>query len=167
MKQLLLGVKKISKSFKFCFSMAYHDYQHSTSRSRSPINRNTQPDSPEGNKHVVLSHVSGSAPGYQTCSVSFQSNEGYGYPQNFENYDFYDPSGYQDYCDPYAQSACNVHGHYDYRHSYDQYSEPQYSSDRRDFHGYQHYEQQQHGGSDFCRDVPGGFSAEMQPNRQA
>ena len=80
------------------------------------------------------------------------SSEGYGYSQNFENYDFYDPS---------------VCGHYDYRHTYVQYNEPQYSSDRRDFYGYQHYEQQQHGGFDFHCDVPGGFSAEMQPNRQA
>ena len=53
------------------------------------------------------------------------------------------------------------------RHSYAQYNQPQYSSDRRDFYGYQHYEQQQHGRFDFCCDVPGGFGAEMQPNRQA
>ena len=46
--------------------MAYHDYHHTMSRSRSPINHNTQPDSPDHNIHVVLSHVSGSAPGYQT-----------------------------------------------------------------------------------------------------
>ena len=51
------------------------------------------------NIHVVSSPVSGSAPGYQTLSTS---SEGYGYSQNFENYDFYDPSGYQDYFDPYA-----------------------------------------------------------------
>ena len=139
-KQLLLCIKKCSKTFYFCFSMAYHDYHHTMSRSRSPIKCNAQPDSPDCNIH--------------------------GYSQNFENYDFYDPSGYQDYADPHAQSGHNVHGHYDYRHSYAQYSEPKYSSDRRDFYGYQHYEQQ-HGGFDFHHDVPGGFSAEMQPNRQA
>ena len=70
--------------------MAYHDYHHSTSTSRSPINCNAQPDSPDGNIHVVSSHVSGSTPGYQTLSAS---TEGYGYSQNFENYDFYDPLG--------------------------------------------------------------------------
>ena len=95
------------------------------SRLRSPINHNAQPDSPDRNIHVVSIHVSGSAPGYQTLSAS---SEGYGYSQNFENYDFYDPSGY----------------------SYTQYNEPQYSSDRRDFYGYQHYEQQQCGGFDFA-----------------
>ena len=95
--------------------MAYHDYCHTMSRSRSPINHNAQPDSPDHNIHVVLSHVSGSAPGYQTLSAS---SEGYGYSQNFENYDFYDPSGYQDYPDPYVQSERNVCGHYDYRHLY-------------------------------------------------
>ena len=144
--------------------MAYHDYHHTMSRSRSPINCNAQPDSPDHNIHVVSSHVSGSAPGYQTLSAS---SESYGYSQNFENYEIYDPSGYQDYPDSYAQSGRDVHGHYDYRHSYAQYSEPQYSSNRRDFYGYQHYEQQQHGEFDFCCDVSGGFSAEMQPNRQA
>ena len=70
--------------------MAYHDYRHATSRSRSPINRNAQPDSPVCNIHVASSHVSGSAPGYQILSAS---SEGYGYSQNFENYEFYDPEG--------------------------------------------------------------------------
>ena len=143
--------------------MAYHDYHHTMSRSRSPINHNVQPDSPDRNMHVVSRHVSGSAPGHQTLSAS---SEDYGYSQNFENYYFYDPSGYQDYPDPYAQSGLDVHGHYDYRQSYAQYNECQYSSERRDFYWYQHYEQQQHGGYDFHHDVPCGFSADMQPNRQ-
>ena len=155
MKQLPLDIKKFSKTFKFCFSMAYHDYHHTMSRSRSPINCNVQHDSPDHNIQVVSSHVSGSAPGYQA------SSEGYGYSQNFENY--YDPSGYLDYADPYAQSGHDVHCHYDHAHSYAQYNEPQYSSHRRVFYAYQHYEQQRH----FHHDVPHGFGADMQPNRQA
>ena len=137
--------------------MAYHDYRHTTGRSRSPINRNARRDSPDRNIQVLSSHVSAREPGYQP------SSEGYGYSQNFENYNFYDTSGYPDYSNPYAQSGHDVHHHYDYTHSYAQYNEPQYSSQRRDFYGYQHYEQQQQ----FHRDVPCGFGADMQPNRQA
>ena len=120
--------------------MAYHDYCYTMSRVRSPINHNAECDSPDHNIQVVSSHVSASAPGYQP------SSEGYGYVQNFENYDFYDPSGYPDYPD--------------HTHSYAQYNEPQYSSNRSDFYGYQHYEQQH-----FHHDVPCGFGADMQPNR--
>ena len=120
------------------------------------INRNTQCDSPDHNMQVVSSHASGSAPGYQV------SSEGYEYSQNFENYDFYDPSGYLDYPDPYAQSGHDVHCHYDHTHSYAQYNEPKFSSCRRDFYVYQHYEQQH-----FHHDVFCGFGADMQPNRQA
>ena len=90
--------------------MAYHNYRHTTSGLRSLINHNAQPDSPDCNIHIVSSHVSGSAPGNQSLRAS---SEGYGYSQNFENYDFYDPSGYQDYPDPYAQSGHDVCGHYD------------------------------------------------------